>query len=418
MMQLTVVKTFLSRFFILFLSFGLVIFTTNIWGSEGKGLISIVIANAAIISFFSGIFAGGSSSYFATRFKVEEIMPWSYLWAIIIGVAMPFIFSFANIQGDYLFYLIGISVFSALLATNVSLFIGKKDIKRYNIYTVLQQLLHVVFLLIIFFILKITDVTTYFSAQILCLGTLFCTSLWHVMKNIQFKEIRFSKDVFISMFEYGWKTQLSAFIQFLNYRLSFYFLEYYEGLAVVGIFSVGITFAEAIWTITRSMAVVLYSEVINSKSREESIQKTKNAVKITLWITVIFLAAVLIIPDNMYSWIFGEDFGQTRKIVFFLSMGILAIATSDMVGHYFSGIRQLNILNIKSLVGLFFTVILSIVIIPTWGILGACMVTTVSYIASATLLFYKFYKNTDFKLKYYIVTKNEIQNLFKSVFKR
>ena len=35
------------------------------------------------------------------------------------------------------------------------------------------------------------------------------------------------------MFEYGWKTQLSAFVQFLNYRLSFYFLEYFEGIASV-----------------------------------------------------------------------------------------------------------------------------------------------------------------------------------------
>ncbi len=35
-MQLTIIKTFISRFLILFLSFGLVIFSTNMWGSEGK----------------------------------------------------------------------------------------------------------------------------------------------------------------------------------------------------------------------------------------------------------------------------------------------------------------------------------------------------------------------------------------------
>lgn len=44
------------------------------------------------------------------------------------------------------------------------------------------------------------------------------------------------------MFEYGWKTQLSAFVQFLNYRLSFYFLEYFEGISSVGIFPSGLPF--------------------------------------------------------------------------------------------------------------------------------------------------------------------------------
>ena len=38
------------------------------WGSEGKGSISIVIANAAIVGFFSNILAGSSISYFASKY--------------------------------------------------------------------------------------------------------------------------------------------------------------------------------------------------------------------------------------------------------------------------------------------------------------------------------------------------------------
>jgi hypothetical protein len=44
------------------------------WGSEGKGTISIVIANAAAVSFFSSIFSGSSTSYFASRFRIEKIL--------------------------------------------------------------------------------------------------------------------------------------------------------------------------------------------------------------------------------------------------------------------------------------------------------------------------------------------------------
>ena len=84
------------------------------WGSEGKGSISIVIANAAIVGFFSNILAGSSISYFASKYKTEKVLSYAYLWSIIVGITVPIIFSF-YFQAEYLFYLIGISVFSSLL---------------------------------------------------------------------------------------------------------------------------------------------------------------------------------------------------------------------------------------------------------------------------------------------------------------
>ena len=86
-MQLTIIKTFVSRFLILILSFGLVIYSTNMWGSEGKGTISIVVANAAAVSFFSSIFSGSSASsmvksliVYATRSSVVQsgVCTWSF----------------------------------------------------------------------------------------------------------------------------------------------------------------------------------------------------------------------------------------------------------------------------------------------------------------------------------------------------
>lgn len=418
MKQLKVVQTFISRFLILILSFGLVIFSTNMWGSEGKGTISIVIANVALVSFFSSIFSGSSTSYFARKFKVEQVLVYSYLWSLIVGTAVPLIFSFAAIQNEFLYYLIGISVLSSLLSTNISLFIGTQNIRFFNIYTVLQQLVHVLFIAILIYIVKLKDVSVYFLAQIFCLAFLFLTSFFLILKKCKLSEFSFSKSVFLNMFEYGWKTQLSAFIQFLNYRLSFYFLEYFEGIAVVGIFSIGITFSEAIWTITRSIAVVLYSDVVNSENREESIVKTKSSLKLSFTLMLVFVLGILIIPDFVYPFIFGKEFSETKLIMLLLAPGILAIAVSDMIGYYFSGIKELKILNIKSIVGLLITVGFSFFAIPKWGIWGACFVTTFSYVVSAAILFWKFYQSTEFKIRDYIISKDEINTLIKTFSKK
>lgn len=417
-MQLTIIKTFVSRFLILILSFGLVIFSTNMWGSEGKGTISIVVANAAAVSFFSSIFSGSSASYFASRFKIEKVLLFAYLWSLLTGLLIPFLFSLASIQSEYLLYLIGISVFSSLLSTNISLFIGTQDIRKFNVYTVLQQLVHIIFIGILVYLFGKKDVSVYFLAQIGCLALLFLTSFFQIIKKCNISEISFSKDVARNMFEYGWKTQLSAFVQFLNYRLSFYFLEYFEGIASVGIFSIGVTFSEAIWTITRSIAMVLYSDVVNSKSREESVEKTKDSLKLTFIMMIGFVLGIIIIPSQVYEIIFGKEFRHTKEIMLLLSPGIFAIAVSDMVGHYFSGMRELKILNVKSIVGLVVTVVFSFIAIPRWGILGACLATTSSYLVSAFLLFRKFYSSTTFSLKDYMVSKEEIQLLKEKFLKK
>lgn len=408
MRQLTVVQTFLSRFLILILSFALVVFSTNIWGSEGKGIISLVIANSAIIGFFSSIFAGSSISYFSSRYKTEKVLLIAYLWSVIVGIVLPLIFSLVYADNTYLFPLIGISVSFSLLSANINLFVGKQDIKKYNFYSVAQQVVHIFFIFLLFYIFDFKSLDIYFYAQIACFGILFLLSTYQLVKNCSFSEFSFSKEVISVMFHYGWKSQLSAFVQFLNYRLSFYFLEFYAGISYVGIFSIGVTFSEAIWTVSRSLAVILYADIVNTKTEDDRITKTKDSLKITFWITLLFLIGILSVPGEWYTFVFGSDFYNTKDIIILLSPGILAIAVSNIVGFYFSGTNQLKILNIKSILGLVCTVCLAIYAVPRWGIYGACVVTTLSYCLSSGVLFRKFYHLTRFRISDYMISKSDI----------
>lgn len=405
---MSILQTFFSRFLILILNFGLVIYSTNMWGSDGKGIISIVIADLTIISFISNIFSGSSVTYFASKYKTEQILLYGYLWSFAVGVSVPLMLLLFH-ESEYTFYLIGLSVLSALLTTNINLFVGQKNIKMFNLYTILQQAVHIFFLIIIIYALGILSVSAYFMAQIACFTVLFMISSYQVLKNCRFSEIRFSNKIQNLIFDYGWKTQLSAFIQFLNYRLSFYFLEFYKGIASVGVFSVGVAFSEAIWTVSRSLSVILYADVVNSSNENEILIKAKTSLKISFLITLVFIIFVVLIPSQFYSMIFGKDFSQTKKIILLLSPGILAIAVSNIIGFYFAGINKLRILNVKSILGLLFTVVASVFVIPKWGIVGACMVTSISYCLSSSVLFWKFYQMTDFRIKDFFFSKLEIQ---------
>lgn len=384
------------------------IYSTNMWGSEGKGIISIITADLAIIGFFSNIFVGSSVSYFSSKFRTEQLLPYAYLWAVVVGITVPVIVSFSY-SSEYTVYLIVLSVFSALLSANINVFVGKQNIRMFNLYTVLQFAVHFIFILAMVYLLKMVSVDVYFLAQIACFVVLFLASSFQLLKNIKISGISFSKNIRNKMFDYGWKSQLSAFFHFLNNRLSFYFLEFFKGISSVGIYSVGVAFSEAIWTVSRSLALVLYADVINSKSTDESILKTKMSLKISFLITFLSMIVILVFPPGFYTMIFGKDFGETKKIILLLSPGILAMAVSNIIGFYFAGINKLRILNVKAIAGLIFSVSASFYFIPKWGIIGACIVTSVSHCISSAVLFWQFYRITDFRIQDFLVSKQEIK---------
>ncbi|MBA5246899.1 polysaccharide biosynthesis C-terminal domain-containing protein [Marnyiella aurantia] len=406
-MQKTFIHTFLSRALILILNFGIIIFATNVWGSQGKGSISMLIADLAIIGFISNIFVG-SITYLTSRYKTADILGIAYVWSVVVGISIPLVVHFAIRPVYDLRYLVLLSVLFSLLTSNINHFIGKQDIAKFNLYTILQQGVHLVFILAAFYIFGITSLNTYFITLIACYGVLFFVSTLQLSTESKLPEFSFSGAVIRSMFSYGWKTQLSALMQFMNYRLSFYFLEVYRGIASVGVFSIGVALSEGIWAVSRSLSTILYSKVVNSSNQLESVDAAKVAIKLSFLVTSFFVLIILCVPAEVYTIVFGEAFYQTKLIFMLLSPGILAIAVSNIVGSYFAGVNRLQVLNIKSFVGLAFTVISSVYVIPRWGIIGACVVTTISYCLSSGILFWKFYKGTTFKVADLLPTKAEL----------
>ncbi|HOT15485.1 MAG TPA: polysaccharide biosynthesis C-terminal domain-containing protein, partial [Bacteroidales bacterium] len=65
-----------------------------------------------------------------------------------------------------------------------------------------------------------------------------------------------------------------------------------------------------------------------------------------------------------------------------------------------------------SLVGILFTVVLAPLLLKIYGMKGAAVATSISYLASTIYLAYYFYKVTEFKLVDFKVDLKELKALF------
>ena len=385
-----IIQTIAGKSAILLLNFAVVVLSTRLWGTEGRGAIALFIANLSLISSVTNIFTGSSVSYFLSKYSLSKLILQAYLWVFAAAVILGIVFRIYDHATPSVFLFV-VAVLVGFTAFHSSVFIGEQRIGYYNLITVVQPVFQIGAMLLFYFWID-KSYFAYFYGMILSYFFVFviCKTLTKKThgKISYHLDNSAAKDTFL----FGWQIELSNFLQFFNYRLSFYFLNYFMGTASVGVFSIGVTISEAIWIVSRSISLVQYSNVVKQGNTKDSRDETKITAKYSLFISLLCLVFVLCLPEQVFSFVFGRGFEGVKQVIVWLSPGILAIAISNVYGNYFSAIGKTKILILKSAVGVVFTVGLSFWLIPILQITGACLVNASSYVASSVILFSFFYK--------------------------
>ena len=381
-----------TKLLILLLNFAAVIFTTQMWGSEGKGFIAIFVADISLVATFTNILTNSSVSFFLKKIGHSPLATLAFLWTFIVSAVAAVIVSFVDVSVPVLPFFV-VAVLSGCITFHSSLFLGVQKIFQYNLATLLMSALLLVFMLLFHWLFPETGYHAYFYAQILSYGLVLL--LCHIFTHKIFGRIRFSFsfDTFRKAFNFGWQEELSAFMQFLNARLCFYLIGIYADMSAVGIFSVGVTISEAIWVFSRSMALVQYSKVLKLGDTAEAWIETRKVTLISFAITVACILVAACVPMSVFEFVFGEGFGESKTVILLLAVGIATNAVAQVLFNYFSALGRLKILLLRSSAGLVVTLALAFVLIPLWGIEGACVVNSCSYLVSSMVLVVCFVRN-------------------------
>ena len=391
MLTRNTIQTIITKFFILLANFGLVVFTTQVWGSEGRGEIALVIANISIITIFSNVFCGSAMAYHSPILQREFLLFSSFVAAIIISLCGAVVFSiFFGFGGFTPLFLISLLI--SLTTAISSYWLGKNNIRNYNQITLIIPVLILVSLAVLYFIFKRTSLNTVYLSYYSGTGTALIIGIAGLAARESFKVPEIRPGGIKSIARYGINNEFNYLLQFINYRLSYYFIAKMLGMSDLGIFSVVVAVSEAVWIISRSMSAVHFSNVINAEDPIKSRDETISFAKQSLIISLILLVIAVLIPGSVYQLIFGNEFASIGKFILYLIPGITAIAVSNLFGHYFAGTGKLFILRNKSLLGLTTTLILLPVLIRKYQLTGACISLNISYILSSIYLWIYFRK--------------------------
>lgn len=89
---------------------------------------------------------------------------------------------------------------------------------------------------------------------------------------------------------------------------------------------------------------------------------------------------ILMFTNNLFRFIIGDEFSEAVKYIAVLMVGTVFLTYTNFYSSVYSATKKSSKIAISSFVGLALNVILNGLLIPSIGIMGACIATTASYI--------------------------------------
>jgi O-antigen/teichoic acid export membrane protein len=417
-----ILSTTLARLLTAFFSFVILLVNTRNLSQSEVGTISLIVLGIAILLMVNNFIGGGAMVYLVPRHDLYKIFIPSYLWAIITSCLGAIILNTFNlIPKEYTWHILLLTLFQSFGTINLNILIGKEKIKVFNIITVIQMSVTVLVLIWFIYVKHLIDVKAYIFALYSGYIIAFLLSLWAIRAFIIITPLSGTRAVVKELFKYGKFVNFANIIQFLNYRLSYYIVEFFIGRSALGLYSVGAQVSEGVWLIGKSVALVQYARISNVNDLIYAKTVTLRLLKFTFILTVIVMAILLMLPETLYGAIFGKNFMQVRLIMMTMALGIVATAVSMLISHYFSGTGKPYHNMIGSAIGFVFTLVLGLIYIPKYGLVAAGWTASVSYIMNMVYLLIVYIKITGTGIKEFIIMKEDylfIRNEVKKIISR
>ncbi len=372
--------TIATRVIVMFVTFAVVVMNTHHIGTSGQGTVALISLGILLVVALNNFLGGSAIVYLASRIGHGQLIVPCFLWTLLsILFFIPIFNNLAIVPEEHISDVLILGGIQSLFTFQQQLLLGKRKVKEFNLTTILQVITLFGVLYYCYIVSDLQDAQAYINGLYisftftLILGILFNHKTLH---SFTFKGIA---GVTKSILKHSLFAQSSNVIQLLINRVTYVFLEQFTSRSSVGLFSVSMQLNEAALAPSKSMATVQYSELANSKNKSANITLTINLLKVSLVTTLLTGGILALIPDALYTWIFGDETVGIQPLIRMLLPGMLAMSLSSILAHHFSGTGRYFINTIGAVSALATLIILGYTIIPKDGIMGAAQCLSLTF---------------------------------------
>lgn len=364
------------------------IIVTRILGPSNRGIMEILIQTPFLLVNLGNFGINFANTHYVGRkkYSIELIASNSLSISLILGVILIFIAYisfffyrrtvFKDISLYYTYLVFPIIPFLLFHKYIQYIIVGKEEITARNIIVILPAVINFILTIFLIVIIKLNVLGVLIASFASnCFAFLIC--YYYISRK---SEIRLSFDykLFVESVKFGLIPFLTLCVINLIYRADIFLIKYYLDNTAVGLYSLGVTIVEKVWLLAEAIGLVLFARISNI-SENEANALTPVVCRLCLFSSflvgiILFVSARIFIP-----FIFGDEFQESVKPLLILSPGIVLMTLFIILNYDLTGRGRAKITLYVFIIALFINIILNLIFIPTYGINGAAMASTVSY---------------------------------------
>jgi O-antigen/teichoic acid export membrane protein len=202
--------------------------------------------------------------------------------------------------------------------------------------------------------------------------------IWHVARRLAGfgrPDLRLARRTIA----FGLKSHIGRIMLLGNYRLDQWLLGAISGSRELGLYSVAVAWAEALWYLPTALAAVQRPDVVRADRRTASSQAAI-AFRVSAAVTVAMAAGMIVLAPVLTVTAFGDEFRGATDDLRILVLGAAGVVALKQLGSALTGQGKPTAASVAIGVAFLSTVVLDIILIPEHGGVGAAVASAVSYL--------------------------------------
>jgi O-antigen/teichoic acid export membrane protein len=184
---------------------------------------------------------------------------------------------------------------------------------------------------------------------------------------------------------FGMKAHAGRVMQLGNYRLDQWLLGAISGPRELGLYSVAVAWAEALWYLPTALAYVQRPDLVRAKA-DEARQRAAAVFRAAAVVTGVSALVMIVAAPLLCVGVFGSDFRGSIDDLRVLVAGAFGMMALKLFGNALVARGRPVLQSIAIGAGFVCTVVLDILLIPPLGGLGAALASTLAYSAAGLVV--------------------------------
>ncbi len=410
------------------------IFITRLLGAEGRGIYSIYLSDIGLFTMIFSFSINSAITFYVAgnKIQIQKLLGISLIFLIggvLLTLLSTGIILFSPVSNLFfpektnsIFYILYflISVITGLSVTIINgLIQGYKHFNIINKISLINSILNIGFFSLTFFlthkkiitqdhIILVFSLTLFILLINALLWIYFLKQKADILKRPDFEVKEYLKP----FIKYIGIIHLSIVLNFLNYRMDIWFINYYLKIKDVGIYSLAVNMAQLALFVTIPITSILVPH-LTSANNENRFMMFKLYSKINFTIILLTNIFLYIFSDFIIPFLYGQEFAPAALPFRLLLFGSLLTGLSKMCGTYTFSINAVKYNLLSTIIGFLFTFIFDLLLIPVLGIIGACYASIISYAGVFIIIYLALNKHTGWKFEnIFILTFTDIKKFF------